>query len=144
MTYTQFTLVGKFVTSPRDVASNRPALTLDCIPAKEAHSKGRYLAANLLVGTTLKVIYVEPEEIHGTSYYPKVAVRYRTDDGKEEDEKWSPGTDKTSVSVPKDSLKKILRAHGVAITADDERGSHVAMQFDLSDPKLVEEGCDVD
>jgi hypothetical protein len=143
ITYTRFTLVGKFPKSPQDVISDRPTLTVDCIPGKDA-SKGRFLAGNLLVGTTLKIVYVEPEEIHGTSYYPKVAVRYRTDEAKEEEEKWSPGTEKTSVSIPKDALKKILRARTAAITADDSRGSPVAMQFDMPDPTLIEAACDVD
>jgi hypothetical protein len=145
MTYTQFTLVGKFLTSPQNVVSDRPALVVDCIPATESPSaKGRFLAANLLVGNTLKIVYVEPEEIHGTSYFPKVAVRYRIDDAKEEEEKWSAGPEKTSASIPKDALKKILRARTVAITADDDRESHLAMQFDMPDPALVEKGCDVD
>jgi hypothetical protein len=145
ITYTRFTFVGKFLTSPQDVVSDRPALAVDCIPGKEPHSgKGTFLAANLLIGTTLKIVYVEPEEIHGTSYYPKIVVLYRTDQAKEEEDKWSPGTDKTSASIPKDALKKILRAHTVAITADDNRGSRVAMQFDMPDPRLVEDACDVD
>jgi hypothetical protein len=144
ITYTRFTLVGKFLTSPQGVA-DRPALAVDCIPAQESPSaKGGFLAANLLIGTTLKIVYVEPEEIHGMSYFPKVAVRYRTDQAKEEEEKWSPGTEKTSVSIPKDALKKILRARTVAITADDEHGSQVAMQFDMSDPALIQEACNVD
>jgi hypothetical protein len=145
MTYTQFTLVGKFLTSPQNVVSDRPALVMDCIPATESPSaKGRFLAANLLVGTTLKVVYVEPEEIHGMSYLPKVVLRYRTDQAKEEEEKWSPGTEKTSASIPNDALKKILRAHTVAITMDDDHGSQIAMQFDMSDATPVEAGCDVD
>jgi hypothetical protein len=144
-TYTQFTLTGKFLTPPHDQVANRPALALDCIPGKEARSsKGRLLAGNLLVGTTLKIVYVEPEEIRGTSYYPKVVVSYRTDGAKEEEDQWSAGTDKVSASIPKDSLKKLLRAHTVAITADDDRGSKVAMQFDMPDPTVVEQGCNVD
>ena len=144
ITYTQFTLVGKFVTSPQD-ASDRPALSVDCIPGREPHSaKGTFLAANLLVGSTLKISYVEPEEIRGTSYFPKVAVRYRADGAGEEEEKWSPGTEKTSASIPKDALKKILRARTVAITVDDDRGSQVAMQFDMPDPGPVEAACGLD
>jgi hypothetical protein len=148
-TYTRFTLVGKFVTSPQvkppqDVP-DIPALTVDCIPGQESHSaRGRFLAANLLVGATLKVVYVEPEEIRGTSYFPKVAVRYRTDGAGEEQEKWSPGAEKTSASIPKDALKKILRARTLAITADADRGPQVAMQFDLPDAAPVEEACNVD
>jgi len=145
MTFTRFTLAGKFLTSPQGDPANRPTLAVDCIPGQESHSaKGRFLTASLLVGSTLKVVYVEPEEIRGTSYFPKVAVRYRADGAREEEEKWSPGTEKTSASIPKDALKKILRAHTVAITADDDRGSPVAMQFDMPDATPVEGACNVD
>jgi hypothetical protein len=147
MTYERYTLVGHFLKSPQNVVPNRPALVVDCIPAEESHaSKGRYLTGSLLIGIPLKIIYVEPEEIHGTSYYPKIAVGYRTDDAKEEQEKWSPLTEKekTAASIPKDSLKKILRAHSLTITAQDERGLPVAMSFAMPDPKGVEAGCNVD
>jgi hypothetical protein len=146
-TYTQFTLTGKFTRSPQsqDDVSNRPALVVDCIPGKGTHRpKGKFLAGNLLVGTTLKIEYIEPQEIHGTSYLQKVSVRYRTDDAKEEEEKWSPGADKTSASVPKAVLKKILRAHAVEITATDDRGAQLVMQFDMPDATPVEDGCNVD
>jgi hypothetical protein len=102
------------------------------------------MAGNLLVGTTLKIVYIEPEEIHGTSYYPKVSVRYRMDNANEELEQWSAGTEKTSASIPVGSLKKMLRAHTVEITADDDRGLPVVMEFDMPDPTPVEAGCDVD
>jgi hypothetical protein len=145
LTYTRFTLAGKFLTPPREHVADRPALTVDCIPAKASGpAKARFLAANLLVGTALKIVYVEPEEIRGMSYYPKVAVRYRTDDSAEEARNWSSGTDKTSASIPKESLKKILRAHTISITADDDDGAGIAMQFDVPDPKVVEDGCNVD
>jgi hypothetical protein len=146
MTYTRFTLVGRFLTPPHDPISNRPALTVDCIPAKGSNpSKPKFLAANLLVGTALKIVYVEPEEIRGMSYYPKIAVRYRTDDAKEDETRnWASGAAKASATVPKDSLKKILRAHTVAITADANDGTELAMQFDMPDASAVEDGCNVD
>jgi hypothetical protein len=146
MTYTRFTLAGKFSSSTQDQASNRPALAIDCISGKESHHpKGKYLAANLLIGTALKIVYIEPEEIRGMSYLPKVAVRYRTDDAADEaKEDWSPGADKTSASIPKDSLKKILRARTFSITADDDTGSPIAMQFYMPDPTPVEAACNVD
>jgi hypothetical protein len=144
-TYTRFTLVGKFLTPPHDQAANRPALAVDCIPGKGSdHPKGRFLAANLLVGSTLKIVYVEPEEIRGTSYYPKVVVRYRAEDAKDKEDKWSVGTDKTSASIPKDALKEVLRSHTVAINVEDDRGSQVAIQFDMPDATLVEQSCNVD
>jgi hypothetical protein len=118
---------------------------LDCIPGKGSHRlKGRFMAGTLLVGTNLRIEYVEPEEIHGTSYFPMVSVSYRMDDAKEEREKWSPGTEKSSASVPKDAVKKMLRAHTVEITANDDHGAPVLMQFDIPDPTSVEQGCGVD
>jgi hypothetical protein len=144
-TFTQFTLAGKFVTPPHDKAAARPALVLDCIPASASHAaKGRLLGASLQVGTTLKIVYVEPEEIRGTSYFPKVVTRYQIDGAKAEEDKWTAGTDKTSVAIPKDALKQLLRAHSVAITTDDDHGSQVAMQFEIPDSTMVEQGCRVD
>ena len=142
-TYTRLTLVGKFVKSPPMDDSNRPAFVVDCAPGKGSR-KGKFVSADLLIGTAMKVDYVEPQEIHGTSYYPKIPLRYRIDDAKEEQGKWSPGADKDSVSIAKDWLKKVLRAHNVQITGEDDRGSEVAMQFDMPDPKPVEEACNVD
>lgn len=144
-TFTRYTLVGQFLSPPSIQIADRPALALDCIPSTGSHpAKGKFLTANLLVGGTLKVVYVEPEEIHGTSYYPKVIVRYRTDKIKQEEEKWLSGTDKASASIPKDAMKKILHAHTVAITTADDRGSQIDMQFILPDPTLVEQGCNID
>ena len=144
-TYTRFTLAGKFLKSSQVTVPNRPAIVLDCGPSlRSRRSKGRFLSRNLLVGTTLKIVYVEPEEIHGTSYYPKVSVRYRVDDAKEEVEEWPAGTEKTSASIPAGSLKKMLRAHTVEITAQDDRGLPIVMQFDMPDPTPVEAGCAVD
>jgi hypothetical protein len=145
MTYTRFTLVGKFLNAPRTALPNRPAMVLDCIPVAESGAaRGKFLAANLLIGTPLKVIYVEPEEIHGTSYYPKIAVRYRFDDRKEESEKWSLGTDKTSATLPKNVVKKVLRARSLTVSAEDDDGLPLAMQFDIPDAAPVEAGCNVD
>ena len=146
ITYTRFTLTGKFVKSPSEGdAANRPAFVLDCIPGKGSHPhKGRFLAGNFLVGTGLKIDYVEPEEIHGTSYFPMVSIQYRLDDAKEEREKWSAGTDKTSASIPAGWLKKMLRAHSVELTAADDHGSPLVMRFDIPDPTPVEQGCGMD
>jgi hypothetical protein len=144
--YSRFTLLGKFVTPSPDGVANRPTFVVDCIRADESpRHKGTFLAGNLLVGTTLKIIYVEPEEIRGTSYVPKVAVRYRPDNARnEEDQQWSPGSDKTSASIPEHALKALLRAHTVTITADDDHGRPVTMEFDMPEQTLVEQSCHVD
>ncbi|MGA2187342.1 MAG: hypothetical protein ABSH33_02360 [Steroidobacteraceae bacterium] len=145
LTFSRFTLAGKFAASSQGDGSHRPTLAVDCIPGEGPHPpRGKFMAATLLVGSTLKIVFVEPEEIRGTSYFPKVAVRYRADDAKDEEEKWSVGTDKTSASIPKESLKTILRARTVDITAENDGGSPIAMHFDMPDPTLVEASCNVD
>lgn len=150
-TFTRFTLKGKFLSPLAAQVSDRPALTLDCIPPSQSN-RAKFLAADLLVGTTLKILYVEPEEIRGTNYFPKVAVRYRTDDSKEEDRNWGAGTDrvptgkpsdKTSATIPTDALKKMIHAHTVAITVQNDQGAPVQMQFDMPDSRPIEATCDV-
>jgi hypothetical protein len=145
-TYSRFTLNGKFLTASHDGVTTRPAFVMNCIPADESpRGKATFLSGNLIVGSNLKVVYVEPEEIRGISYFPKVDVRYRIDDAKKDvDEHWLSRSDKISASIPKHSLKEILRARTVAITAEDDHGRQVVMRFDMPDPTLVEQGCSVD
>jgi hypothetical protein len=142
-TYTRFTLTGKFLKRPPGDVSTPPTLAIDCGPARRG-PEGRLIAGNLMVGVPLKINYVEPTEIHGTSYYQKVFVQLRVDDAKNEKRQWTPGKDKTSAVFSKYSVKKILRAHTVEITTEDENGSPVTMQFDVPDSKAVAEACDVD
>lgn len=142
--YTRFTLVGKFVKSPQgDDASNRPAMIVDCSAYNRSH-KSKFWRGSLVVGDPLKIDWVEPEQIEVMSYYPKVAVVYRLNDGKEDKENWTPGTNKTSASFPKNSFERILRAQTLELTAEDNRGSQVIMQFDMPDSTPVERTCDVD
>ena len=142
--YARFTLVGKFVKSPQgDDASNRPAMVVDCSSYNRSH-RSKFWRGSLVVGDPLKIDWVEPEQIEVMSYYPKVAVAYRLNDGKEDKENWTPGTNKTSASFPKTSLQKILRAQTLELTAEDNHGLQVVMQFDMPDPTQVEQTCDVD
>jgi hypothetical protein len=143
--YNRYTLTGKFLKAPQHGdTSNRPALVVDCNSAKERRGKAKFEAASLLVGAALKIDYVEPSEIRGTSYYPKISTRYRMNDGKEEQEKWDPGSDKASASIRKDAFKKILRAQTVDITVKDESGTPIVMKFDMPNATAVEQGCSVD
>src|ERR1700722_6358716 len=143
--YNRYTLTGKFLKAPQHGdTSNRPALVVDCNSAKERRGKAKFEAASLLVGAALKIDYVEPSEIHGTSYYPKVSARYRMNDGKEEEEKWDPGGEKASASMPKDALKKILRAQTIDLTVKDDSGTPIVMKFDIPNATAVEQACSVD
>jgi hypothetical protein len=142
--YARFTLVGTFLSPPPNAVTTRPAVVVDCVPAaKSPRGKGTFLDGKLLVGMPLKIVYVEPSEIlEGMSYFPKVAVQLHTDTGKDtEGKQWSPGSDRTSAVISKHSLQQILRAHTVGITAEDENGNRLAMQFDIPDPGIVDDAC---
>jgi hypothetical protein len=138
--YTQFTLAGKFLKSPKSDVSNRPALRLECRPS--GRRSGEFSEAYLLIGAPLKIDFVEPEQITaGISYYQKVSVQYRLDDGKPKQQQWTPGGDKTSASIPKDELREMLGAHTVVITLTESPGAEVTTQFDIPDPAQVAETC---
>src|SRR6202050_2242470 len=141
--YARYTLAGKFQQAPAGDSTNRPALVIDCGTYNRSH-KSKFFRGTLVVGDPLKIDWVEPEQIEGISYFPKVDVVYRLNDAKEEKEEWTPSTDKTSASFSKGSLEKILRAHAVEINAQDKNGSPIAMQFEMPDPTPVEQGCEVD
>ena len=141
---TRFSLTGKFLKRPAGDVSNPPVLAIDC--GKGRGSKGKLVSGNLQAGVPLKINYVEPTEIHGTSYYPKVFVQVRlNDEAKKDKRQWTQGKDKTSAVFAKYSLKRMLSSHTVEITTQDEAGDDIVMQFDVpSDSKAVEAACDVD
>jgi hypothetical protein len=148
-TFTRFTLIGKFVAQSPGHLVDRPVLTVDCIPPGATH-RSKLVAADLRVGSPLAIVYVEPEEIRGTNYFPEVAVRYRMDNSGEDEQRWPAGTDyvpsgrpsdKSSATVPANALKRMLRARTVAITVNSDRGSPVQMQFEIPDPAPVAAAC---
>jgi hypothetical protein len=143
--YTQFTLPGKFVKWPEKDASNRPTLQLDCRSDETSPGpRDRLLRAYLLSGTPLSVQYVEPDAITtGISYFQKISVRYRLDNGKEKKEQWSPGADKNSVSIPKDVLKKMLEAHSVVVILNEDQAAEVSTQFEMPDSSELAQACGI-
>lgn len=137
----QFALAGKFLTPPQKDPGSPPLLLVNCKPLR---SRRKFSTASVNVGTQLKVEYVEPDEIKaGMSYYPKVSLEYRLDDGKEEKAQWTPGTEKISASVPKPVLEKMLRSHTVQIKVAENHGGQIAMQFDIPDSTEVGTACDL-
>jgi hypothetical protein len=140
----QFTLTGKFLTSPRSAAQNRPALLVSCVPDRHDESEGKYSDAQLLVGSALKIDFVEPPELNtGTSYNQEVSVQFRLNDGKAGEKQWMAGADKSSASIPKDVVKEMLRAHTVVMTVREKDAGEVEMQFDMPDPTQVEKACGI-
>jgi hypothetical protein len=141
--YLQFTLAGKFVKWPDKDASNRPTLEVDCKTSEDSGgSKGAFWHAYLLAGTPLTIEYVEPDAITtGIMYFQKITVRYRLDHGKERREQWSPGPDKSSVTIPKDALKRMIGAHTVVITVNESNAAEVSVQFEMPDSTDVAQAC---
>jgi hypothetical protein len=140
--YTRYLLVGK---SPSlQTIGNRPALAVNCIPG-DGTRHGKFLNANLLAATSLKVDWVEPEEIHGMNYLPKVVVKVRTDDSKNSnvEENWAAGNDKASATIPRETLKKILESHSVSIDTKDDHGAPLPMNFDIPNASSIERSCDL-
>ncbi len=136
---TQFTLPGKFLTPPKKDVGDPPSLVVTCKPHA---SRRKFSTAYVNVGAPLNIEYVEPDEIKaGTSYFPKVTVRYRLDDQKEEKEQWTPGTEKTSASIPKAALEKMLRARTVQIKVAEFHGGEISMQFDVPDSTQLGTAC---
>ena len=145
ITYTQFTLAGKFVKWPEKDAENRPSLEVDCrTPEESGGLMEKLWHAYFFAGTPLTVEYVEPDAITtGISYFQKIDVRYRLENGKEKKEQWSPGPDKTSVAIPKDVLKKMLAAHNVVITVNEVNAKEVSAQFEMPDSTEVAQACGI-
>ena len=145
ISYTQFTLAGKFVKWPEKDAENRPSLEVDCrTPGESGGLMEKLWHAYYFAGTPLTVQYVEPDAITtGISYFQKIDVRYRLDNGKEKKEQWSPGPDKSSVSIPKDVLKKMLGAHSVVITVNEVNAKEVSAQFEMPDSAELAQACGI-
>jgi hypothetical protein len=143
--YTQFTLAGKFLKWPKGDASNRPTIEVDCTPSESGReSRRQFLHAYLLVGVPLKIKYVEPEEIkQGISYFPLITVAYAPDSNKPRREQWSPGPDKTSATIEKGALQRMLEADTVVISLDEDKAGEVTMQFDMPDGAALAETCDL-
>jgi hypothetical protein len=143
ITYVQFTLAGKFVKWPAKDAENRPTLEVDCrTPEETGGLMEKFWHAYFQAGIPLKIEYIEPPEIKGgISYLQKIAIRYRLDNGKEKKEDWEAGPDKNSVSIPKDALKKMIEAHNVVITVNEDKAGEVTAQLQMPDSGEVAQTC---
>jgi hypothetical protein len=146
----QFTLAGKFITSPKSGSSDHPTLVVTCNPDKHARGLlGRFVSANLNTGAAVKIDYVEPDEIKaGNSYRRKVTVQYRLDEGKSENAQWPPNSDQTGASLDKDAFKKLIYdrktpTRRVEISANESEAGQIVMQFDMPDPAEMADTCGI-
>lgn len=144
ITTIQFTLFGRFTDPPRGSVPGPPSIVLVCEPSDHKRTgTGKYISGYIQVGSPLKVDYVEPSEIHGTSYYPEVPVNFHVDNEKSEDAMWAPRSDKTSIALDKDAAKKLLRGREVVISATEPFESQIVMHFDIPDSTAVLTTCGI-
>lgn len=156
--FAQFTLRGKYLTPPRDVAPHStPAIVVRCIPGRHSrgHTNGEFLEGYLHVGG------VVDSEISGEGH-ASVSVEFRLDDGKLQYATWSHSTDYSSVFFSADfgsgwgEFANLLYAHRtyhkedtnpqvrkVVIGLQEFLGAEVVMQFDMPDATDVGEACGV-
>jgi hypothetical protein len=159
--YSQFMLVGKFVTAPKTKGIDNPAIIVRCVSGKgnHGHTNGKFLNGYILVGTVMN------SEVSGggDSFIP---VEFRLDDGKLQADQWGRSTDFSAVflSHPNcalcgsgyDAFANLLYGHHsyhkensssqikkVVIGLPEFLGGEVVMQFDLPDANEVAEVCGI-
>lgn len=141
---TQFTLTGRFLDPPRGNVPGPPSIVLSCLPSKSGPSaEGKFLSGYIQTGTPLKVDFVEPSEIHGTSYFPEISVQYHVGNEKPQNVQWPPRSDKTSISLDKDSAKKLLRGRELVLSMEEPFESQVVLHFDIPDSADVLNTCGI-
>lgn len=144
----QFTLAGKYFAAPQSSSTDHPTLVVTCNPDRRG-PLGKLVSASLNTGAQLKIDYVEPLEIkEGINYYPKVTVQVRLNDGKAEETQWPPNSDKTGANLDKGALRKLIYerkipVHHLAISANENNGEQIDMQFVMPDPTEMVNTCGI-
>jgi hypothetical protein len=145
--YSQFVLVGRYLTPPHNAQTAPPALILKCHDRE--HSVGYHvfrsgdrLASYLSIGAVLN------RSAQG------VPVMYRLDDGKPQTEQWSVSTDGLSAFFGETTLNNLIYGHIVAhkdnssppvrkvvIAMDEAFATRIVMQFDMPDASAISDSC---
>ena len=91
-TFSQFSLTGKFLTSPKNAPNANPTMVVRCVPGKDhhGHTNGKFKEGYIFVGGITDTSVSE----NGNS---SVAVEFRLDDGKLQSESWGRSTDFSSI-----------------------------------------------
>jgi hypothetical protein len=159
--FTQFSLVGKFLTPPQNSSNTTPTMFARCVPGGNhpRHANGKFIAGYIWVGTRINYDVSES----GTSFVP---VEFRLDDGKLQSERWGRSADPSAVFLADPTcpsceggyevFANLLYGHRgfhkqnsnpqvrkIVIGVDEFLGSEVVMQFDLPDATEVAEACGI-
>ena len=147
ISYSQYTLAGKFLTPPKVATSDSPVFIVKCIPGNHHKSGGGYINGKLQDA----YIVVRAVVNHSSK---DVLVQYRLDDGKMHKELWGVGTDGTAIFPPTIELNTVLYGHflphkegtndpvhKLVMGVDEYLGAEIVMQFDMPDPTEMADAC---
>jgi hypothetical protein len=92
VSFTQFSLTGKFLTPPQNASNTNPTMFVRCIPGSDhhVHTNGKFIAGYIFVGGAINYDVSES----GASFVP---VEFRLDDEKLQSERWGRSTDPSAV-----------------------------------------------
>jgi hypothetical protein len=165
ITYTQFSLAGKFLTAPTNSPNAIPVMIVHCTPGRDkkgnrGYTNGKFKDGYIHVGSVMDSSVDEG----GASF---VYAKFRLDDGKLQTEQWGRSKNFSAIffSHPTcgllcgggyDIFANLLYGHAiyhkentnpqvrkVVIGVDEYLGGEVVMQFDMPDATDVAEACGI-
>jgi hypothetical protein len=154
--YTQFELVGKFLTPPRNPGADAPRLIVLCQAGKTQRVfNGRFLAGYVTTGAVLDSQVIEREGVlSGKSFPTVIPVQYRLDGGKIRKGNWAPSTDHSAAFFSDIYLEDLLYGHmlphkentsppvqKVLIAMNESLASEIIMSFEMPDPTEIADVC---
>jgi len=162
--FLQFSLIGKFLTQPRNASNGNPTLIVHCKPGKDkksnhGYTNGKFRDGYIFVGGVTDSSVSD----NGNSF---VTVQFRLDDGKLQSESWGRSNDFSSIffSHPTcflcgggyDIFANLLYGHAMyhkenttpqvrkmVIGVSEYLGGEIVMQFDMPDSTEVAEACGI-
>lgn len=145
--FTQYVLVGKFLTPPNQPAIPAPSMVLQCAPGEHRYAGKWYTRASFIKGY-FNVGAVLNNTPNG------IPVLYRLDDGKPKPASWSVSTDGTGLFPEDVELNTVMFNHfmphkenssapvkKLVLMADEYLGTGIVMEFDLSQAEGVASAC---
>lgn len=142
-TYSEFTLEGKYLTSPQHGDGQPPMLIVDCKANENGKVyRGSFISGHLRTGTVLA---------GGVGLTP---VLLRLNDGKAQGDYWSPSTDGTALFFGSPTIANLLYGHilphkentsppitKVLVASSEAFAADMVIQFDMPEPTELADAC---
>lgn len=158
--FTEFRLVGKFVTAPQHTSTDNPMMVVRCVPGDDhrGHTKGKFVSAYIATGAVIDTAVDDKGNIF-------VGVQFRLDDGKIQSVSWGRSTDFSAIFLKRQSafagsgyeeFANVLYGHEMyhkentnsqvrkfVLDVPEYLGGEVVMQFDFPDSTSVADACGI-